>query len=55
MPLLAFTLLIMNNRKKWVGERFTNGWVTNCILVVTLLFFAYAGIGKVVKVVGQYW
>ncbi len=41
MPLLALTLLLMNNRAGWVGRRFCNGWLTNAVLVATLLFFAF--------------
>jgi Mn2+/Fe2+ NRAMP family transporter len=43
MPLLALTLLIMNNRTDWVGKRYRSGWLTNAILVITLAFFAYVG------------
>jgi len=42
MPLLALTLLLMNNREAWVGRRFRNGWITNLVLVATLVFFAFA-------------
>ena len=52
MPLLALTLLLMNNRKRWVGPELQNGWVTNLVLVATLLFFAYIVLGKVAEVVG---
>jgi Mn2+/Fe2+ NRAMP family transporter len=41
MPLLALTLLIMNNRSEWVGRRFTNSRAVNAVLVLTLVFFAY--------------
>ncbi len=41
MPLLALTLLLMNNRTAWVGREFRNGWLTNLVLVATLVFFAY--------------
>ncbi len=41
MPLLAVTLLIMNNKVQWVGRRYRNGWITNIVLVATLVFFAY--------------
>ena len=44
MPLLALTLLIMNNRERWVGGRFLSGWFTNAVLVITLLLFAYMGV-----------
>jgi len=54
MPFLALTLLLMNNRKEWVGERFTNGLVSNTVLVITLIFFSYAWIQQVVKAVSKY-
>jgi len=44
MPLLALTLLIMNNRARWVGATFRNGWLTNVVLLATLVFFAYLGV-----------
>ena len=50
MPLLALTLLIMNNRERWVGGRFLSGWFTNAVLVITLLLFAYMG---VLQLIGQ--
>jgi len=53
IPLLALTLLIMNNRTEWVGRRYRNGWVTNIILVATLLFFAYAAGEKAAEVYGS--
>ncbi|MBI4463334.1 MAG: Nramp family divalent metal transporter [Acidobacteria bacterium] len=43
MPLLALTLLIMNNRGRWVGSGFRNGWFVNAVLVVVILLFAYMG------------
>ena len=43
MPLLAVTLLILNNQTRWVGERFRNGWSVNAVLVLTVLLFAYVG------------
>lgn len=49
MPLLALTLLIMNNRTRWVGARFRNGWVTNAVLAATLVFFAYLGVQKIAE------
>lgn len=38
IPLLTVALLIMNNKKRWLGD-FCNSWTTNITLVVTLLFF----------------
>jgi Mn2+/Fe2+ NRAMP family transporter len=42
MPLLAATLLWMNNRKEWVGP-LRNGWLTNAALVATLVLFLVVG------------
>lgn len=44
MPLLALTLLILNNRGERVGERFRNGWATNTVLGLTLIFFGWIAI-----------
>jgi len=43
MPLLAATLLFMNNRKRWVGEAYRNRWLSNAVLVATLILFGYLG------------
>ena len=43
MPLLALTLLLMNNRLRWVGAQFRSGWFTNGILAIALMLFAYMG------------
>ena len=43
MPLLAVTLLILNNQTRWVGERFAMGAIT-AVLVFTVLLFAYVGV-----------
>lgn len=43
LPLLALTLLLMNNRKEWVGQEYRTGVLMNSVLVVALLFFAYVG------------
>ena len=47
LPLVALTLLLMNNRTDWVGPGFKNHPVINAILVATLLFFGYTGDKKV--------
>ena len=44
MPLLALTLLLLNNRTAWVGKEFRNKWVTNAVLVTTLLFFGFVAV-----------
>ncbi len=41
LPLLALTLLILNSRRDWVGDRFRSGALLNAALGFTLLFFAY--------------
>ncbi len=43
LPLLALTLLILNNRRRWVGSDFLSGWLINAVLAVALLFFGYLG------------
>jgi Mn2+/Fe2+ NRAMP family transporter len=53
MPLLALTLLLMNNRARWVGRELRNGWVTNVVLVATLLFFSYIVLRKTAEVIGK--
>jgi Mn2+/Fe2+ NRAMP family transporter len=46
MPATAITLLVMNNRTKWVGE-YRNGIVANVLLVVTLAVFTYLAIAGI--------
>ncbi|MCP3142888.1 Nramp family divalent metal transporter [Pyxidicoccus xibeiensis] len=43
MPMLAATLLWMNNRRDWVGE-LRGGWLVNAALVATLLLFLGVGL-----------
>ena len=52
MPLLALTLLLMNNRAGWVGPEFRNRWVANVALGATLLFFGFIGVRAVVVALG---
>ncbi len=40
LPLLAVVLLLLNGRRKWVGEH-RNRWPTVIVLLATLAFFAY--------------
>ncbi|MGE3800425.1 MAG: Nramp family divalent metal transporter [Candidatus Kapaibacterium sp.] len=49
MPLLALTLLLMNNRTDWVGSRFRNTFFLNAILIVTLVLFLYIGGRQIVE------
>jgi Mn2+/Fe2+ NRAMP family transporter len=46
MPFLATVLLVMNNRRDWVGKM-GNGWTTNILLVLSLLLFGYLFIREV--------
>jgi Mn2+/Fe2+ NRAMP family transporter len=50
MPLLALTLLLMNNRRRWIGPDFVNGLATNLALVATLLLFSYVALRKALSV-----
>lgn len=47
MPFLAITLLWLLNSKR-IGQDFRNGWITNSILVGTILIFAYLGIVELI-------
>ncbi|MCB9850877.1 MAG: Nramp family divalent metal transporter [Phycisphaerales bacterium] len=47
MPLLALTLLLLNNRTDWVGKRFRSGYLVNILLVATLAFFAWVFVRQV--------
>ncbi len=47
MPMLALSLLVMNNRVEWVGKDFCNGRAANSVLAVTLLFFVYVAAREV--------
>jgi len=49
MPLLALTLLVMNNRTAWVGRNFRTGWIMNLALGATLTLFAWIGGGELLS------
>jgi len=49
LPLLALTLLIMNNREAWVGREFRAGLGLNVVLVSALAFFTFAGGREILK------
>jgi Mn2+/Fe2+ NRAMP family transporter len=53
LPLLALTLLIMNNRVAWVGSQFRSGRATNLVLAIALLFFAYLGGREILQILGS--
>jgi Mn2+/Fe2+ NRAMP family transporter len=50
LPLLALTLLIMNNRVEWVGREFRTGPILNLVLASALLFFSFLGVREIVQV-----
>ena len=47
LPLLALTLLMLNNRRQLVGASLRNHWAINAVLMLALLFFAYLGIHEI--------
>jgi Mn2+/Fe2+ NRAMP family transporter len=47
LPLVALTLLLLNNREEWVGRPFLSGYFINATLVAALLFFGYLGLGEI--------
>ena len=47
IPLMALALLILNNCK--IKKAFSNGWISNIALCITLLFFAYLAAAKFMK------
>ena len=50
LPLLALTLLMMNNRREWVGADFRTGVLINAVLGVALLFFVYVGAREILQI-----
>lgn len=53
LPMLALTLLIMNNRRAWVGDDFRATLPLNVTLAAALAFFAYLGIREITQLVGH--
>ena len=49
LPLIALTLLLMNNRQEWVGREFRAGLALNIVLVSALLFFTFVGVREIVQ------
>lgn len=43
MPLLAVTLLVLNNHPRWLPTEFRNGWLINALLVAIVSLFAWMG------------
>jgi hypothetical protein len=49
LPLLALTLLLMNNRTRWVGKQFKNTAPLNLTLAAALGFFLYVGAREILQ------
>lgn len=49
LPLLALTLLLMNNREPWVGREFRASLGLNLILISALVFFGTVGVREIVQ------
>ena len=41
IPILAITLLLLNNRESWIGSNSRNSLACNVVLGLSLVFFAY--------------
>ena len=52
LPLLALTLLLMNNREDWVGKQFRSNAALNVVLAAALLFFTYVGAREIRRLLG---
>jgi Mn2+/Fe2+ NRAMP family transporter len=48
MPLLALTLLILNNRKACIGREFATPRLANIVLLVGLALFSYLGVQELI-------
>jgi Mn2+/Fe2+ NRAMP family transporter len=51
MPLVALTLLLLNNRRDLVGREFRNSLVVNVLLLATLVFFSYLGVREIINLI----
>lgn len=48
MPFLALLLLYMNNQRQWL-QRFSNSYISNAILIMSVLLFGYLLIAKTLR------
>lgn len=48
MPFLAMLLLYMNNRRRWL-DKFSNGYLMNGLLIMSILLFSYLLIEKTLR------
>lgn len=51
MPLVALTLLLLNNRRNLVGRGFRNSLAVKVLLVITLVFFSYLGAREILNII----
>ena len=51
MPLVALTLLLLNNRRSLVDAGFRNSLAVNILLVATLAFFSYLGMKEILNII----
>jgi len=49
MPFLAITLLVMNNKLKWIGD-YKNSIIINTILILSIVLFAYISIDEIIDI-----
>lgn len=47
LPLLALTLLVLNNRRAWIGEKLRTPWPANFILVAALILYSVLGVVEI--------
>jgi Mn2+/Fe2+ NRAMP family transporter len=51
MPLLALTLILLNNRADWVGPRFKYKGLMNAVLGAVLFLFVYIGAREIIETI----
>ena len=51
MPLVALTLLVLNNRRTLVAREFRNSLVVNILLAATLVVFSYLGVKEIINLI----
>jgi Mn2+/Fe2+ NRAMP family transporter len=51
MPLVALTLLLLNNRRSLIEPDFRNSRAVNILLVATLAFFSYLGLKEILNII----
>jgi len=51
MPLVALTLLLLNNRRSLIEPGFRNSRAVNILLAATLAFFSYLGLKEILNII----